>query len=145
MADRMGIMKSGRPCLDGFLVLWLTSSMISSDFSFFKKKLIFSMQNNGFYRDIFRDTFVHFMYLGHVPTNPWLPSCSSPTLSPPSHQRFSWVLSPKDLFIFILCMCLPACTYYIHHMNAWCQQRPEEDMRSLETGVAASGKPLCRC
>lgn len=40
----------------------------------------------------------------------------------------------------VLPLCLP-----IHHMHAWCPQRPEEDAGSPGTGVTEDCELLCEC
>lgn len=39
---------------------------------------------------------------------------------------------------------LPACMY-VHHVNVWGPQRPEEGTESTGTGIANGCESLCRC
>jgi hypothetical protein len=50
------------------------------------------------------------------------------------HEFKTLIYFKRFIYFYLMCMnVLPPCMY-VHHMHAWCPQRPEEGIECPETG-----------
>lgn len=75
---------------------------------------------------------------------------ANPTAEKPDHCSYSSKPFPLTQARppghgFCVCMCLWVCVMYVHHVYAWCTRRPEEGIKSLETGVTNGCQPPEGC